>query len=84
MKSRDSTHMYLLDQKREKGLCIINLTPIVCGLVSGVLELPVPLRQLISRIMGVVRVSPLIQIYTLFCKKALFLINHYTRVCTIP
>lgn len=81
MKSRDSTHMYLLDQKREKELCI-NLTPIVCGLVSGVVELP--LRQLISRIMGVVRVSPLIQIYTLFFKNALFLINHYTRVCTIP
>lgn len=82
MKFRDSTHMYLLDQKREKGLCIINLTPIVCGLVPGVVELL--LRQLISRIMGVVRVSPLIQIYTLFCKNALFLINHYTRVCTIP
>lgn len=82
MKSRDSTHMYLLDQKREKGLCIVNLTPMVCGLVLGIVELP--LRQLISRIMGVVRVSPLIQIYTLFCKKALFLINHYTRVCTIP
>lgn len=64
MKSHDSTHMYLLDQKREKGLCIINLTPMVCGLVRGVVELP--LRQLISLIMGVVRVSPLIQIYTLF------------------
>lgn len=64
MKSHDSTHMYLLDQKREKGLCIINLTPVVYGLVLGVVELP--LRQLISRIMGVVLVSPLIQIYTLF------------------
>lgn len=82
MKSRDSTHMYLLDQKREKGLSIVYLTPIVCGLVPGIVELP--LRQLISRIMGVGRVSPLIQIYTLFCKNALFLINHYTRVCTIP
>lgn len=82
MKSHDSTHMYLLDQKREKGLCIVNLTPIVCGLVPGVLELL--LRQLISRIMGVVWVSPLIQIYTLFCKNTLFLINPYTRVCTIP
>lgn len=82
MKSHDSTHMYLLDQKREKGLCIVNLTPIVYGLVLGVVEQP--LKQLISHIMGVVRVSPLIQIYNLFCKKALFLINHYTRVCTIP
>lgn len=68
MKSRDSMHMYLLDQKREKGLCIVNLTPIVCGLVPGIVELP--LRQLISHITGVVRVSPLMQIYTLFCKNA--------------
>lgn len=56
--------------------------PIFSGCVSDTVELPV--RQLILRVMGVVWVFTLIQIYILFCKNALFLINHYTRVCTVP